>query len=208
MGCCGSVQPPPSAPVVQFRAQLKGVTLTVAIGDITCEPVDVIVNSANVNLHHAGGVAGAIIRKGGIEIQNESNAIIAESGPLEFGSVVVTSAGSMRFRNIFHAVGPLYEDGKKGEVALLEAVIERVLEKAEEMRVRSLSFPAISTGICGFPKSKCAEVFLSTICTHLEKRGVSSLREVRIVSNDPSTVRTSQIEVFTQRFRERFDASA
>ena len=207
MGCCRSHPETPTVALVHFQTQLRGITLTVALGDITNEPVDVIVNSANVNLHHAGGVAGAIVRKGGVEIQNESNAIVRESGPLEFGTIAVTTAGSMRFRHIIHAVGPLYEDGKQGEAQLLGSLIEKVLEKAEEMRVRSVSFPAISTGICGFPKSKCAEIFLESICTHVEKSGMSCLREIRVVSIDPSTVSRIQTEVFAQRFRERFESN-
>jgi putative ATPase len=82
----------------------------------------------------------------------------------------------------------VYEDGKQGEREVLEKAISAALLKAEELRIRSLSFPAISAGICGFPRSKCAEIFANIIIRHFEGKRISSLREVRMVSNDPATV--------------------
>jgi len=164
------------------------VCVSTVLGEITEEPVEVIVNSANINLHHSGGVAGAILRKAGQEVQNESNALISESGPLDYGSVAVTSAGALRYKYIFHAVGPVYEDGKQGEREVLEKAISTSLLKAEELRIRSISFPAISAGICGFPRSKCAEIFANAISQHLQGKPLSSLREIRVISCDPATV--------------------
>ena len=188
MGCCSSAPEAHSVPVVRYRKHLGSVCISIVLGDLTNEPVEVIVNSANINLHHSGGVAGAILRKAGQEVQSESNALIAEAGPLDYGNVAVTSAGTLPYKYIFHAVGPVYEDGKQGEREVLEKAISAALLKAEELRIRSLSFPAVSAGICGFPRSKCAEIFANVIIRHFEGKRISSLREVRMVSNDPATV--------------------
>ena len=188
MGCCSSAPELPSVSLVRYRKHLGSVCVSTVLGDITEEPVEVIVNSANINLHHSGGVAGAILRKAGQEVQNESNALISESGPLDYGSVAITSAGALRYKYIFHAVGPVYEDGKQGEREVLEKAISTSLLKAEELRIRSISFPAISAGICGFPRSKCAEIFANAISQHLQGKPLSSLREIRVISCDPATV--------------------
>lgn len=207
MGCCGSAPELPSTPIIRYRKQLGSVGITIVLGDITNEPVEVIVNSANINLVHSGGVAGAILRKAGQEVQDESNALVAELGSLDYGSVAVTSAGALPYKHIFHVVGPIYEDGKQGERELLEKSISSCLQKAESLHIRSISFPAISAGICGFPRSKCAEAFLTAISHHFTNRQLSSLREVRITNCDPATVRTKQTDVFQERFREELEGS-
>ncbi|MFP3218516.1 ADP-ribose-binding protein [Acidianus sp.] len=122
-------------------------------GDITEIEADVIVNAANSFLEHGGGVAYAIVRKGGKEIQEESREYVRKHGPLKTGEVAVTSAGKLKAKYIIHAVGPRY--GIEGEEKLEEA-IRNSLRKAEELKVKSIALPAISTGIYGYPYEVCA----------------------------------------------------
>lgn len=130
-------------------------------GDITEVEADAIVNAANSYLSHGGGVAYAIVKKGGYEIQRESDEYIRKHGPVPVGEVAVTSAGKLKAKYVIHAVGPKY--GVEPEDKL-ESAIRRSLEKAEELGLSSIALPAISTGIYGYPYEICArimaEVFL------------------------------------------------
>lgn len=126
-------------------------------GDITELETDAIVNAANSALQHGGGVAWAIVRKGGRSIQDESN----EIGHVPVGSAAVTGAGSLPARWVIHAVGPRMGEGD--EDRKLESATRSALEKAEEIGARSVGFPAISTGIFGYPIERCAEVMLRTV---------------------------------------------
>jgi O-acetyl-ADP-ribose deacetylase (regulator of RNase III) len=124
-------------------------------GDITEVEADVIVNAANSYLQHGGGVALAISRKGGPTIQRESDEYVRKHGPIPTGGVAVTSAGKLRARYVIHAVGPKF--GMEGDEKLEEAVRNSIL-KAVELGARSVALPAISTGIYGYPYSRCAQI--------------------------------------------------
>ncbi|MGA7616016.1 MAG: macro domain-containing protein [Thermoanaerobaculia bacterium] len=138
-------------------------------GDITTLHVDAIVNPANSQLQHGGGVAGAISRKGGPAIQQESDRI----GFVPVGGAAVTSAGHLPARFVIHAVGPRMGEGDEDD-KLRRATLSS-LEKAEELQLSSVAFPAISTGIFGYPISRCARIMLDTTLTfrprahHLER---------------------------------------
>ncbi|HEY5610925.1 MAG TPA: macro domain-containing protein [Thermoanaerobaculia bacterium] len=121
-------------------------------GDITTLEVDAIVNAANSHLQHGGGVAGAIVRRGGSVIQEESNRI----GYVPVGNAAVTTAGSLPCKYVIHAVGPRMGEGDEDR-KLKDATIA-ALERAEELRLSSVAFPAISTGIFGFPVDRCARI--------------------------------------------------
>lgn len=123
-------------------------------GDITEIEADAIVNAANSYLEHGGGVAGAIVRKGGYEIQRESRDYVRKYGPIPTGKVAVTSAGKLKAKYVIHAVGPRY--GIEGEDKLEEA-IRNSIKKAEELKLSSIALPAISTGIYGYPYDICAQ---------------------------------------------------
>jgi len=125
-------------------------------GDITEQEVDVIVNAANSYLKHGGGVALAIVRKGGEVIQRESDEWVRRYGPVEEGEVAVTSAGKLKARYVVHAVGPRYGD-PEGDMKLRNAVRNSVL-KAEELGQRTIALPAISTGAFGYPYERCAQI--------------------------------------------------
>lgn len=116
-------------------------------GDVTRQPVDVIVNAANSDLAHGGGVAAAIARGGGPELRRES----AEHPRVPVGGAAVTTAGSLPARWVVHAVGPVWSGGGSGEAALLASAYRSALALAGELGARSIAFPSISTGIFGYP---------------------------------------------------------
>ena len=143
-------------------------------GDITErreDDVDVIVNAANSYLKHGGGVAGVIVRKGGAVIQEESNKI----GFVTVGSSVITTAGKLPFKAIIHTVGPRMGEGDE-EIKLANAV-KSSLTIASDKKFTSISMPAISSGIFGFPKDKCANILLHESRKFLEKDGHNSSLE-------------------------------
>ncbi|NON61633.1 ADP-ribose-binding protein [Acidianus sp. RZ1] len=129
-------------------------------GDLTEVEADALVNAANSYLKHGGGVAYSIVRKGGYEIQKESDDYVKRFGPVPVGEVAVTRAGRLKAKFIIHAVGPRY--GMEGDDKL-ESAIRRSLEKADELNLTSISFPAISTGIYGYPYDVCARIMGNTI---------------------------------------------
>jgi O-acetyl-ADP-ribose deacetylase (regulator of RNase III) len=128
--------------------------LRLVSGDITERNVDVIVNAANSHLRHGGGLAAAIVRKGGQIIQDESDKI----GYVLVGNAVITTAGKLPCKAVIHAVGPRNGEGKENEK--LRLAINNVLSLAQQYGFKSISIPAISTGIFGFPKDKCAKILI------------------------------------------------
>lgn len=141
-------------------------------GDITRVAVDAIVNAANSALAGGGGVDGAIHRAGGPEIMRELDAIRARIGHCPTGSAVATGAGRLPAKYVFHAVGPVYRDGRHGEPDLLAACYRKCLELAEERQVRAISFPAISTGVYGYPLQEAAGIAIGEVKAHLGKADV------------------------------------
>jgi len=137
-------------------------------GDITRVPVDAIVNAANASLAGGGGVDGAIHRAGGPGIMRELDAIRARIGRCATGSAVATGAGRLPARYVFHAVGPVYGDGRSGEAELLASCYRTCLAMAEERGAATVSFPAISTGVYGYPLEEAARIGLSVVKNHLE----------------------------------------
>jgi len=148
--------------------------------DITEEQVDAIVNAANPYLKHGGGVAGAIVRKGGKIIQEESNKI----GYVPVGEVAVTTAGKLKAKYVIHAVGPRWGEGD--EEAKLRRAVRNALSKATELKLKSIAMPAISTGIFGYPKEEGTRVILDEVVNFLTHE-TTTVDEVRLVSIDKST---------------------
>lgn len=136
-------------------------------GDITELATDAIVNAANEDLILGGGVAGAIRNKGGPSIQEECNKI----GRIKVGEAVLTGAGNLKAKYVIHAVGPRYGEGNEDE-KLRNATWNSLL-RAGEKNCRSIAFPAISTGIFGFPKDRCASIMLKTAMQFLETQKTS-----------------------------------
>ena len=138
-------------------------------GDITRIAVDAMANAANAALAGGGGVDGAIHRAGGPAIMRELDAIRAAAGGCATGSAVATGAGSLPAKYVFHTVGPVYRDGRHGEAELLAGCYRKCLELADERAVRTVSFPAISTGVYGYPLDAAAEIAIREVRRHLER---------------------------------------
>ncbi len=147
-----------------FVIQLGLSQLQLLKGDITKIAVDAIVNAANSSLAGGGGVDGAIHRAGGPEVMRELREVADRiGGHCETGQAVVTGAGRLPAKYVFHAVGPRYRDGKHGEAELLKSCYETCLRLAEERDVKTISFPSISTGIYGYPIEEAAAIALQTV---------------------------------------------
>jgi O-acetyl-ADP-ribose deacetylase (regulator of RNase III) len=157
-------------------------TVRLVQGDITERATDAIVNAANSYLQHGGGVAGAIVRKGGQIIQEESDRI----GFTPVGHAVLTSAGSLPAKFVIHAVGPRLGEGDE-ENKLKNAVLHSLL-LASQKGLRSISMPAISSGIFGFPKDRCAKILVGESLAFLEEQTGSSLQSIEFCIYDNLTL--------------------
>jgi O-acetyl-ADP-ribose deacetylase (regulator of RNase III) len=159
-----------------------GRTLVSVLGDITVESVDAIVNAANTRLRHGGGVAGAISRKGGPAIQNESDRI----APVPTGSAKATSGGELPARYVIHAVGPVWGGGKGGEEALLARAVTSALDVATRLNLTRISLPTISAGVFGFPAPHAVRTIRNAIAEYCRNHPDSTLREIRVCNIDPT----------------------
>lgn len=128
-------------------------------GDITAEPVDAIVNAANEHLAPGGGVCGAIHAAGGPSIAEECRRI----GHCPTGGAVATTAGALRARQVIHAVGPVWHGGERSEADLLASAYVSALDEAARVGARSIAFPAISTGIFGYPLEEATAVAVEAV---------------------------------------------
>lgn len=150
--------------------------LSLISGDITEQDTDAVVNAANSELEGGSGVNGAIHAKGGPRIYEECRLV----GGCATGDAVMTTGGNLKARYVIHAVGPVWRGGDEDEPELLASAYRRSLEIAARQRMRSISFPAISTGVYGYPLRLAAPVVLGTIIEFL-KREPHELEEVRLV---------------------------
>ena len=146
---------------------VNGKKIILLQGDLTDLTVDAIVNAANARLQLGGGVAGAIRTKGGPSIQEECNRI----GRIQVGEAAVTGGGRLKASYVIHAVGPMYGEGDDDE-KLRNATLNS-LKRATEKGLASIAFPAISTGIFGFPKDRCARIMLTAATEYLNNRKTS-----------------------------------
>jgi O-acetyl-ADP-ribose deacetylase (regulator of RNase III) len=168
-------------------------TLQIVQGDLTTETVDAIVNAANEHLAHGGGVAWAIVRRGGEVIQQESDEWIRQHGLVSHSHPAWTSGGLLPARYVIHAVGPVWGDthgaGTGGdEDAKLAAAVRGCLRVADELKLQSIALPAISTGIFGFPKGRAANIIFRTIAHYFKEHPESGVKLVRIVLFDSATI--------------------
>jgi O-acetyl-ADP-ribose deacetylase (regulator of RNase III) len=159
---------------MEFR--VGEVSVALLKGDITEVEADAIVNAANSYLEHGGGVAGAIVRKGGWVIQEESREWVRRFGPVPVGGVAVTSAGRLKAKYVIHAVGP--RCGVEPVEKIAEAVRNALL-KAEELGLSSIAFPAISTGAFGCPY-EAAALQMATAIREVAPR-LAKVRRVLVV---------------------------
>jgi O-acetyl-ADP-ribose deacetylase len=162
-----------------------GKKLRLMVGDITRISVDAIVNAANSGLRGGGGVDGAIHSAGGPAIMRELDEIRKNAGGCPTGSAVATGAGLLPAQFVFHAVGPIYRDGSHGEPEHLANCYRKCLDLAEQHGARTISFPAISTGIYGYPIEDAAGIALDTIAYRLRSAGCT-VDDVLLVLFDQS----------------------
>ncbi len=162
-------------------------TLQIVQGDITVDAVDAIVNAANSDLQHGGGVAWAIVRRGGDVIQDESDKWIRQHGSVSHASPAWTSGGALPAKYVIHAVGPIWGDGDEDNK--LAAAVTGSLRVADELKCVSISMPAISTGIFGFPKERAAGIIFAAIKKYFVGATNSTLKTVRILLFDDATIK-------------------
>jgi len=163
------------------------IRVRVLAGDLTRQPVDAIVNAANIHLQHGGGVAGAIVRAGGTVIQMESDEWVRRHGRLTVGRAAVTGAGALPADYVIHVAGPIYRDGQDNE-GLLRAAVAAALDAGLELGAHSVAFPAISAGIYGYPVEAATAVLADEVvgwlCDH-----PGGPDEVVLVALDAATAR-------------------
>ena len=153
-----------------MKVEIGNSSLELVQGDITEMTTDAIVNAANARLILGGGVAGAIRKKGGPQIQQECDKI----GGTFVGGAVITTAGKLKARHVIHTVEP--QMGEGDEDRKLRNATLNSLKLADEHNLKSIAFPAVSTGIFGFPLARCAEIMLGTTVDYL--KGKTGLEEV------------------------------
>ncbi|MDR1626986.1 MAG: O-acetyl-ADP-ribose deacetylase [Spirochaetia bacterium] len=155
--------------------------LFVETGDITALEIDAIVNAANSSLMGGGGVDGAIHSAGGPEILRECKKLRQEDWPegLPTGKAAITGGGRLKARHVIHTVGPVWHGGSRGEDGLLADAYRNSLRLAEEKNLSSIAFPAISTGIYGFPRDRAAGIVAGLLKEYFE--GTPGLKEIRLV---------------------------
>ncbi len=153
-----------------MEMKISGSVLDLVEGDITEMQTEAIVNAANARLILGGGVAGAIRRKGGPKIQEECNKI----GGTFVGGAIKTTGGNLKAKYVIHAVGPRMGEGNEDE-KLKNATLNS-LKLADDSNIKTVSFPAISTGVFGFPIKRCAEIMLQTTIEYL--KGQTGIKKV------------------------------
>ena len=177
----------------------EGKVITLVKGDITEISVDVIVNASNADLKHIGGVALAIANKGGAIIQEESNRYIRREGKLNDGdAVIMKDVGKLPCKRLIHAIGPKWDGGLSSEQAFLKRACLESLKLARNFR--TVSFPAISSGIFGFPINKCATCMIKALMEYSRSDALCSLHEITIVVRDHSA-----IDAFTSEMSQHLD---
>jgi O-acetyl-ADP-ribose deacetylase (regulator of RNase III) len=151
----------------------------VVLGDLLKEPTEAIVNAANSQLAHGGGVAAAIARAAGPRLEREGDELVRQGGPIPVGAAVVTTAGELPFLGVVHAVGPRWGEGDE-EAKLVGALSEAFL-RVHENGWGSVSFPAISSGIFAVPIPVCARAYLRAVREFFTAHPDSSLKMIRLV---------------------------
>jgi O-acetyl-ADP-ribose deacetylase (regulator of RNase III) len=173
-----------------MEQKINASTLVLTQGDITKETTDAIVNAANSRLAGGGGVDGAIHRAGGPAIMQECRKI----GGCPTGKAVITTGGNLKATYVIHTVGPWYHDGTEGEAQLLKSAYLESLRLASTKHLKSIAFPAISTGAYGYPLHEAARIGLQTIIDYLKEH--QDIKLVRFVLYDCTTR-----DIFTQELK-------
>ena len=158
------------------------------LGDITTYPADAIVNAANSDLLPGAGVCGAIHRAAGPQLAEECRRLRSQHGPVLPGESVSTKAGHLQAKYVIHTVGPVWHGGTQGEPELLSSSYRESMRIADQLRLHSIAFPAVSTGVFGYPLQQAASVAISTLVESLQRS--RHLVSVFVVLFDKSTLDT------------------
>jgi len=168
----------------------KGVEVEAHHGDITKLEVDAIVNAANTHLRMGGGVAGAIKRAGGKEIEDEA----VKQGPIRIGEAVVTTAGKLKAKYVIHS--PTMELDFRTDENKIRLAMRAALKKADEIDASSVAFPALGTGVGGFPKDRAAKVMVEELKNHIDAG--TGLKKVILAD-----ISKDQVEFFRKEIEEQ-----
>lgn len=195
-GAAGVAQPHWSGLVSEKRFEVtldSGILVSVWKANLTDFPADAVVNAANENLRHIGGLALALSKAGGPSIQKDSDEYIKRYDILKTGNAVIMDAGSLPCKKIIHAVGPrLSRYASKTDIlkaeSLLSKVISKILDIAEESHLQTVAIPAISSGLFNYPLPECADTIVKTVKEYRGSPG-HYLKEIQLVNNDNPTVR-------------------
>ncbi|KAM9305745.1 protein mono-ADP-ribosyltransferase PARP14-like [Gastrophryne carolinensis] len=186
-----------------------GLTISIYRGDLCRHNVDVIINAANRDLQHVGGLAKAIEDAAGPKLKEDSAQIIRKGGPVADGESVITDAGRLPCKQVIHTVGPRW-DGSSGPRCerLLRRAISSSLELAAEKNHSSIAIPAVSSGVFGFPLKLCVENIVAAIGEYVEMAGrTTSLRQIHLVDTKEETIKVF-CEVTKAKFGDRMSTSA
>ena len=170
-----------------MEKDLSEVKIKVLQGDITDQEADAIVNAANDHLWMGAGVAGAIKRKGGKEIEDEA----MKKGPIPIGEAVVTSAGKLKAKYVIHAA--VMGQNLTTNEEYIKNATQNSLKKAEELKIESIAFPAFGTGVGGFPMDRCAQLMLDQVKDFSKK--IRYLKEVLFVLFDKKSYETWSVRL-------------
>ncbi|CAI2377779.1 unnamed protein product [Moneuplotes crassus] len=190
-----------------LQLQYKGMEIVCKYGDITAEETDAIVNAANNYLAHGGGVAGAISRKGGYIIDQESDEWVDKYGEVPTGETAYTSKGNLGCKKYcIHAVGPIYGySGGENAEKQLELTIVNTYKRAEELKCESVSVPAISSGIFGYPLKECAQTFAKMTREYIDNLSeVGNLKKIVMCNIEFKTVKMFR-DAFEKEFKDIID---
>ncbi|XP_065184537.1 protein mono-ADP-ribosyltransferase PARP14-like isoform X2 [Sycon ciliatum] len=190
-GTSGEAGAAASQTLVEGTLLPSGGLVRVVRGDITRHSCDAVVNAANDRLQHVGGVARALVQRGGRSIQDECDKVMRGKAALQPGEVVCTKPGTLDCKLLIHAVGPRFHNGYSGEEKDLEKAARNCLQAAAKNKCRSVAMPAISTGVFGYPSKDAAIVLLRTVVDYLKNNGkAGSVKEVHFVDQSPEIVDT------------------
>lgn len=169
----------------------SGVLVSVSKADICRFSVDAVVNAANEDLQHIGGLALALLKAAGPALQKISNDYIARNGKLRPGDAILTGACNLPCKHVVHAVGPRFSDyDKKTSVSRLKLAVQESLRQAEKVNCSTIALPAISSGVFGFPVDLCADTIAQAVREYCDSPGsLRSLTEIHLVDNNDKTVR-------------------
>uniref|UniRef100_A0A3Q4G567 Macro domain-containing protein n=1 Tax=Neolamprologus brichardi TaxID=32507 RepID=A0A3Q4G567_NEOBR len=164
----------------------SGVLISVSKVDICSFVVDAVVNAANEDLDHIGGLALALLKAAGPQLQRESSDYVDKNGRLRPGDAIITDAYNLPCKHVVHAVGPRFSDfDRKTAVSRLKTAVRESLRQAEMANCSSIALPAISSGIFGFPVDLCAETIAQAVREYCDSpQGLRSLTEIHLVDNN------------------------